>query len=144
LLPAACAAVAFEEVRYAKLLSRQRAESERLRDSEMRFRNAFQEASVGMVILDVDGRVQSVNKGFTDLLHYTPGELDGKSLFDYISPEHHADVKQQREAILAGQIPNYRAERRFIRRDGGSVWVRTSVSMLQIDSHCVDRPCGTT
>ncbi len=133
-MPAACAAVALEEIRYAKLLSRQRAESERLRESEMRFRNAFEEASVGMVILDIDGRVQSVNKGFTDLLHYSPAELTGKSLFDYISPEHHEDVKQQRAAILSGQIPNYRAERRFIRRDGVSVWVRSSVSMLQINN----------
>jgi len=133
LLPVAGAAVVFEEMRYARLLSRQRVESERLRESEMRFRNAFQEASVGMVILDVDGRVQSVNKGFTDLLHATPDELVGKFLFDYISPEHHADVRQQREAILSGQIRNYGAERRFIRRDGVSVWVRTSVSLLLID-----------
>ena len=96
LLPVAGAAVVFEEMRYAKLLSRQRVESERLRRARMRFRNAFQEASVGMVILGCRRRgSQSRQQGIYGSAARYPDELVGKFLLDYISPEHHADVKQQ-------------------------------------------------
>lgn len=133
ILAAACAALVLQQIRYARLLRRQIRESEKLRESEVRFRNAFEEAAVGMVILDADGRIQSVNRGFTDLMHYSSDEIAGKLLFDYISPEHCAYVKQQRQAVLSGQLPTYTAERRFVRKDGIGVWVRTSVSLLEID-----------
>lgn len=119
-------------VRYRNLLQQQRSDAAALRGSELLFRNAFQEASVGMVILDVDGKVHSVNRGFADLLQYSAEELVGTSLFRYIAPEYHGDVAGNRGSVLSGKLRNYRAERRFIRRDGHPVWVRTSVSMLQI------------
>lgn len=133
-LSAVCAAIILAEIRYTKILRKQVTDGDALRESELRFRNAFQEASVGMIILDVHGRVQSVNKGFTDLMRYSAEELMGKSLLTYVAPEHHDEVMDQRQEILSGKRRNYQAERRFIRKDGVPVWVRANVSMLQIDN----------
>ena len=58
---------------------------ETLRESELPFRGAFEEAAVGMVILDVAGRIQSVNRGFTDITLYSPEELIGKRLIHLAS-----------------------------------------------------------
>lgn len=133
-LSAVGACVILAEIRYTKILRKQVIDRDALRESELRFRNAFQEASVGMIILDMHGRVQSVNKGFTDLMRYSAEELMGKSLLTYIAPEHHDEVMDQRQEILSGKRRNYQAERRFIRKDGVPVWVRANVSMLKIDN----------
>jgi diguanylate cyclase (GGDEF)-like protein/PAS domain S-box-containing protein len=126
------AVIALLELRFRKMLALDSTEKETLRESELRFRNAFQEAAVGMVILDVAGRVQSVNRGFTDFMLYSAEELIGKPLKFLISAEYHADIAVDRRLVLEGKLRSYRRERQFIRKDGIPVWVRTSVSRLQL------------
>jgi diguanylate cyclase (GGDEF)-like protein/PAS domain S-box-containing protein len=123
--------IVLAEIDYRKVLAHRNLESETLRESELRFRNVFQEAAVGMVILDVAGRIQSVNRGFADITLYSAAELTGKRLTLLVSEENHADLIRDRRLLIEGKVRNYRAERRFIRKDGVSVWVRTSVSLLQ-------------
>ena len=112
-------------------IGREIAAAETLRDSELPFRGAFEEAAVGMVILDVAGRIQSVNRGFTDITLYSPEELIGKRLIHLASAEDHAQILSDRQLLIDKKVRSYRAERRFIRKDGVSVWVRTSVSHLR-------------
>jgi diguanylate cyclase (GGDEF)-like protein/PAS domain S-box-containing protein len=120
------------EIDHGKVLSRANTERMTLRESELRFRRVFQEAAVGMVILDVTGCIQSVNRGFSDIMLYSAAELIGKRLAILVADEHHAAIARDRRSLINGEIPSYRAERRFIRKDGASVWVRTSVSLLQV------------
>ena len=125
--------IVLAEIRGRKILARGSTAGETLRESELRFRNAFQEAAVGMVILDVAGRIQSANKGFTDIMLYSAAELIGQRLILLTHPDHHADILRDRGLVLDGKVRNYRAERRFVRKDGIPVWVRTSVSLLQLN-----------
>jgi diguanylate cyclase (GGDEF)-like protein/PAS domain S-box-containing protein len=122
------------EIHYRKVLARGSRENEAVRESELRFRKAFQEAAVGMVILDVGGCIQSVNRGFADIMLYSAAELMGKPLALLVADEHQAEIIRDRRLLIGGTVRNYRAERRFIRKDGVSVWVRTSVSLLQVDA----------
>jgi diguanylate cyclase (GGDEF)-like protein/PAS domain S-box-containing protein len=128
------AGIFLAEIHYRRVLAHGNIESETLRESELRFRIAFQEAAVGMVILDVAGRIQSVNRGFADITLYSAEELTGKRLSLLVSEENHAELARDRRLLIEGKVGNYRAERRFIRKDGVSVWVRTSVSLLQVNA----------
>jgi diguanylate cyclase (GGDEF)-like protein/PAS domain S-box-containing protein len=128
------AGIVLSEIHYRKVLAHRSLESETLRESELRFRNVFQEAAVGMVILDVAGRIQSVNRGFADIMLYSAEDLTGKRLILLVSEEYHAEIARDRRLLIEGKVRNYRAERRFIRKDGVSVWVRTSVSLLQLNT----------
>jgi diguanylate cyclase (GGDEF)-like protein/PAS domain S-box-containing protein len=125
--------LALAEIRYREVLMARIAESESRRESDLRFRYAFEEAAVGMVILDVEGKIRFVNRGLTDLVLYTPEELIGKPLFSLVHPEDRADIAESRAEILAGKARNYRAERRFRRKDGVTVWIRASVSLLELN-----------
>jgi diguanylate cyclase (GGDEF)-like protein/PAS domain S-box-containing protein len=87
-----------------------------------------------MVILDLAGCIRSVNKGFADIMQYTPEELIGKRLTVLVPEEYHAEVAHDRQALIGGKVRHYRAERRFIRKDGVSLWVRTSVSLVQVNA----------
>jgi diguanylate cyclase (GGDEF)-like protein/PAS domain S-box-containing protein len=104
-----------------------------LRESERRFRNAFEEAAVGMVILDAGGHIESVNRGFTEILQYSAAEVTGKQLMALASREQFPDMEQDRRLIAEGAMRNFRRERRFVRKDGAGVWVRTSVAALVLD-----------
>src|SRR6266566_9478743 len=97
------------------------------------FRTAFQEAAVGMVILDFEGCIQSVNKGFTDLVQYSAGELTGRNLSSLLAEEGRDELAKDRSRMISGEIRSYRAERRFVRKDGQSLWIRSSVSLLKSD-----------
>jgi len=104
-----------------------------LRESEHRFRNAFEEAAVGMVILDAGGHIQSVNHGFTEIMQYSAAEVAGRQLMSLAAQEQHPDMEHDRRLIAEGAVRNFRRERRFVRKDGADVWVRTSVAALALD-----------
>jgi len=109
---------------------RRKAEAE-LRGSEERFRVLFEQAAVGVVILDLStGLVERVNRRFAEISGHVPDELAGRD------PEHlqHPDFLEANRAGLAalvrGEIREYRQEQRMCRRDGGWVWVDATVSVL--------------
>ncbi len=104
---------------------------ESLRESERRFRNAFHEAAVGMVILDLEGKFLSVNKGLTEITHYAAEELRGRPATFIIDEPHREDSARLLASVIRGEIDSYRAERRCIRKDGVAIWIRNSVSMMK-------------
>jgi diguanylate cyclase (GGDEF)-like protein/PAS domain S-box-containing protein len=104
---------------------------EALRENELRFRNVFEEALVGMVILDMAGRVHSVNRGFCDITGFTADELTGKHVSALVAADEHAAIVDDRALLLSGKVRSYRSERKVIRADGALVWCRVSVSLLQ-------------
>jgi PAS domain S-box-containing protein len=115
-------------VRDARL--RRQAEED-LRGSEERFRVLFEQAAVGVLILDlVTVQVERVNRRFCETSGFSPEELLGRA------PEHlqHPEFLESNRAGLAalqkGEIREYRQEQRMRRRDGGWVWVDATVSLL--------------
>jgi diguanylate cyclase (GGDEF)-like protein/PAS domain S-box-containing protein len=104
---------------------------ETLRESEQRFRNAFHDAAVGMVILDPEGRFVSVNKGMTEITQYSAEELLGRPVAFILDDAHKSESANNLARVARGEIGAYRAERRCIRKDGISIWMRSSVSMMQ-------------
>ena len=132
-LSACAGSLVLAEIRYRERGAAGTTEGERTNQREFPFRHAFEEASVGMVILDVEGQILLVNRGFTDLVLYSAEELIGKPLFSFVYQEDHADIADSRAEILSGKARNYRAERRFRRKDGVTVWIRASVSLLEMN-----------
>jgi PAS domain S-box-containing protein len=75
--------------------------------------------------------VIQANPRFCELTGYTEDELLTLSLLDCTHPE---DVPQESgllEQLVRGEIPMYRRNKRYLRKDGGTVWVRTTVSVLR-------------
>ena len=109
---------------------RKRAESA-LRESEERFRQAFEAAPIGMALVAPDGHWLQVNRTLCKLVGYTEEELLGKTFQDITHP---ADVDENVESLrrlLAGEIDTYEMEKRYIRKDGGFVWILLSVSLVR-------------
>jgi len=101
-----------------------------LRESEERFRSAFDFAGIGMAIVGLDGRWVRVNRAICEIVGYSEEELMAKTFQDLTHPD---DLDMDLEHVgdlLAGRQRAYRMEKRYFHRDGHVVWVRLTVSLV--------------
>ena len=109
-----------------------------LADSEARFRMAFDDAPVGMVVTSLDaadaGTYLQVNRALTDMLGYAPGDLVGVHGPDLTHPtERETDAVMLRE-LVTGERSTYHREKRMRRADGRWLWVRMAASAVRSDA----------
>ncbi len=99
--------------------------------SEQNFRSFFELASVGVAQVDAHrGQFLQVNKRYCEITGYSEGEMQQLNFRDITHPDDlEIDVQQRRE-LVAGTIREFSMEKRYIRKDGGIVWVILSVSAL--------------
>lgn len=112
------------------IISKIRHAKEEMRISNEFFQSIFDAAAVGMAVADIDGRYIKVNKAMCDFVGYTEPELIGMSYLDITFPDDvEANVKG-RERLLAGEIPTFRLEKRYVCKDGQVVWAVMVVSQI--------------
>ncbi|MYM81015.1 EAL domain-containing protein [Duganella sp. FT50W] len=109
------------------------ASRQQLRDSEARFRAAFGQAAVGLAQLSAEGRWLRVNRKLQDIVGYSEEELRAMHLSDLTAPEDgHTDAPLLR-ALADGELETSSRERRYLRKDGKQVWVKTTFTNMQPD-----------
>ncbi|WP_448563894.1 PAS domain S-box protein [Trichothermofontia sp.] len=102
-----------------------------LRRSERRLRAIFEQAAVGIACCDLDGRFVAVNPKLCHLLGYAADELLTLSFRDITYAEDLEADRDSQHQLIAGQIPTYSLDKRYIRKDGTLTWVNVSVSLVQ-------------
>ena len=117
----------------AVLLELQRKNAE-LRESEERFRTAFEDAPIGMGLSSLEGRWLEVNSALCDLVGRSAVQLLEQPLWELAHP---ADRQKERDAwrrLLRDQPRLDQSEKRFMRHDGKVVHALVNVS-LTMDGH---------
>ena len=104
---------------------------EALRQSEERFRTAFDHAAIGMDLVDLAGRFLQVNAALCALTGYSEPELLTKSFQDITHAADLAADLAQVDQLLAGEIRAFQMEKRYRRKDGTVVWGRITTSLLR-------------
>ena len=101
-----------------------------LRESEVVFRSIFENATVGMARTDPSGRFLLANEAYRKMLGYSMDELGDLTLEAVTHP---ADWDRHRELfhkMIAGDIPSFDIQKRYIRKDGSVLWVHASDSAV--------------
>jgi len=114
----------------AEVREREMAETA-LRESEQRFRNILNHVPIGVIYTDLRGNVKQTNPRFCELVGYSADELMKMSLSDYTHPD---DLNQDIELmgkLVRGDIPMFRRHKRYIAKNGPTVWVQATVSLLR-------------
>jgi len=114
----------------AEVQDRQVAEAA-LRESEQRFRNILNSVPIGVVYTDLQGGVRQTNPRYCTLTGYTEAELVSMSHADYTHPDDVAQDNDLREQLVRGEVPMFRRHKRLITRQGTTVWVQATVSLLR-------------
>ena len=122
-----------EELLAREQLARRQAEtaSQKLRESEERFRLTIDEAPIGMALVDLDGRFARVNAALCEIVGYTAHELERLRFQDITHPEDLDSDLALVGRLIRGEIPRYQLEKRYIRKDGSVVTILLSTSMLR-------------
>jgi PAS domain S-box-containing protein len=111
---------------------------EALRHSEQRYRAIVEGAGIGICVTDAQGHLIESNPVFQHMVGYSYEELQTMRFADFTHPEDRDQNLRLFENLIAGVVPHYRYEKRYIRKDGQPTWVRVNVSPFP-GTHTTDR-----
>ncbi len=119
------------ELQDAATRQERRLAQELLDRSEESFRQIFEEAPVGMILLDVDGRLLRANESFCVMLERTEADLIGVHFADFTHPDDLVLERDLANRLLAAEIPFYEVEKRYLTASGEFVWGRLTAKVLR-------------
>ncbi|SET68266.1 PAS domain S-box protein [Stenotrophomonas indicatrix] len=96
-----------------------------------KFAGAFTSAALGMALVSLEGRWLDVNNALCRILGYTREEL---LQVDFQRLTHPADLQTDLalvQDLLAGRRTHYHLEKRYVGREGNTIWARLSVSLVR-------------
>ncbi len=106
-----------------------------LRKSEEKFKAVFENAAVGIGLVDIQGNYIRVNQKWADMLGYTIEELYQKNISDIALPEYSNPTLDKLQALAEGKTANYSLEKQYIRKNGEIFWGTVWVAPLYIENH---------
>ncbi len=102
-----------------------------LHQSAERFRSVFDNASVGIAMMDASERVLAANDAECRFLGYARDELIGMRFAEFTYPEDLTIDRDLHQSLLAGRQTDDTIDKRYVRRNGQIVWGRLSVSLVR-------------
>lgn len=110
---------------YARILESQ---SEALKESEERFRSAFDHAPIGIGLVSAEGNWLKANRALSEILGYSENELLTRDFQSITLPEDLGGTLVKVHELLTGKIASCQMEQRYIHKTGRIVWASWSGS----------------
>lgn len=104
---------------------------DRLRHGEAHFRAVYEQAAIGIAVVDASARFVDVNPCLCDLLGYAASELLQLSEPHVTHPDDRARQAEHMARVLTGHDNSNSTEIRFIRKDGAILWSRVTLSAIK-------------
>lgn len=98
--------------------------------SEERFRSIFESVTVGIKVLNLEGRILQTNYAFQSMLGYTEEELVGNYFHKFLHPGDRRAAMKLFENVKNNGATTFRFEHRGIHRDQSVVWVKTIFTVI--------------
>jgi diguanylate cyclase (GGDEF)-like protein/PAS domain S-box-containing protein len=95
------------------------------------FELVFDQAPLGMGLLDQDGRWVLVNHALCDITGYTSTELIGKRFVDIAHPDDVESDEEPRRRLLAGEIAAFQTEMRYFNSVAETMSALLSISLVR-------------
>lgn len=110
--------------------ARKHAEAE-LSKNMARFRALFEESSLGIRLLDLEGNTMTSNAAMQEILGYAEDELRQIPFTQLTDSLHRVEDEERFRSVISGQIDRYTIEKRCLRKDGKLVWVHQVVFLVR-------------
>jgi len=102
-----------------------------LGESEARFRAVFENAAIGVALVDMHGRLVESNPALQKMLGYNKTELAQMVFTEFTHPD---DAKASRDLfaeLCEGKRDRYQLEKRYCRKGGQIVWGQLTESLVR-------------
>ena len=116
--------------RGAKEIGKKSEEIKRTRD-EKHMIELYEHAPIGIVECSLDGNYTNVNEEFCRIIGHKKEELLGLDVHAFTNL---ADVRRETnlyQELVAGRLPFYNSEQRYVRGNGASIWVGLIRSLVR-------------
>lgn len=114
-------------------ISDRKRNEEALKESESRFRSAFEASAIGTALVGMDGAIFKVNQSLCNSLGFSDAELRGADFQSVTHPEDVESDRDHRHRLINREVPHYRVEQRWYHKDGHMLWVLLNVAMVEDD-----------
>ncbi|WP_199302125.1 PAS domain-containing sensor histidine kinase [Pseudanabaena cinerea] len=107
---------------------------ERLKSSEYLLNAMFMRSPLAIAITDITGKFVRTNPEYQKIVGYSEAELANLRFTDITLADDVDENLRRRDLVLNNECESYQMEKRFIRRDGSTVWVKASSSKIDQDN----------
>lgn len=97
-------------------------------ESDARFENLFQTAAEGVWVIDRDGNTTMVNEAAAAMLGYSPAEMMGRHMNEFMDPSEHSTAAENMKKRMNGVREHH--DFRLRRRDGSELWTIMATSPI--------------
>jgi PAS domain S-box-containing protein len=104
-----------------------------LKDSEERFRRAFEDVATGMALVKLDGQFLKVNHALCQMLGYSEATLMAMTFSEITHPDDLQNSLEFQHQAQAGQVVCQQLEQRCLHQQGHTVWTQLTTSLMQDD-----------
>jgi diguanylate cyclase (GGDEF)-like protein/PAS domain S-box-containing protein len=112
-------------------ITERKAQEAALNEAQEAFRHAFDDAPIGIGLVDMSGYIQRANRAMAELLGRTQDELVGIQILELTHPDDRTVSDEFRARLARNEVDSYRLEKRYVRPDGHLVWASLSVSVVR-------------
>ncbi|MCE9645725.1 MAG: PAS domain S-box protein [Chloroflexi bacterium] len=106
---------------------------ELLRESEERFRLGFENANIGMCLVDLNGNLSSVNRQLCNMLGYERAEMERMNISAITHPDYVDASQDFIQQSLAGKMDHFEFNKVYLHRNGQPVWGQVSSTLIRND-----------
>lgn len=103
----------------------------RLAEHQEQFHQAFECAPIGMALVSAQGEFLRVNKTLCQILDRNEQELLAITFQEITNPDDLELDMGQMQDLLAGKITSYHMEKRYLYKDGNSIWASLHVTLVR-------------
>ena len=121
---------------HVMLLARERRRAEEtIRKGELRFRTMFEEAPMGIALIDSStGEFKDINPRYAEITGRSFEQIKSSHLSDITHPDDIATEREQMAELNAGGIPGFKTTKRLMHPDGSVVWIDMSIAKIETET----------
>jgi PAS domain S-box-containing protein len=120
----------FYAIRVVEDITERKGAEQALRESEGRLRATYDNAAVGIIEVDQDGRILQVNQTHCELMGRSRDELIGHRFTEPTLPDDRDRDLELFSRQVKGELPVYTIEKQHTRGDGAVRWARVSCTAV--------------
>ncbi|MDP3837398.1 MAG: PAS domain S-box protein, partial [Methylococcales bacterium] len=111
-------------------ITRRKEAEQRLKQSEVHFRNTFEHAPIGVATISLKGRFLTVNHTCCEMLGYRREELLKMTFAPLLQAEDKGFYLAYIEQLLSGDIPDFSVVQQYVCKDKHRLWGSLSVKLI--------------